>query len=59
MNEQNAGGKAKSDCACRSHPVWLALDAIVWLVLDRSILVRRRCPIHSPGAVKELPKEET
>lgn len=33
-------------CKCRRHPIWLSIDAVVWLVLDRTVLVRRRCPIH-------------
>lgn len=33
-------------CECRRHPIWLAIDLVAWLMLDRTVLVRRRCPIH-------------
>lgn len=36
-------------CRCRTHPLWLALDLVVWLLFDRGILVRRTCPIHGCG----------
>lgn len=40
-------------CTCRRHPIWLALDAIAWLVIDRTILTRQSCRAHGQSTTTQ------